>query len=82
MPWQSREDLSIRIQICRQQLAVTKHPQARDILQVMIENMEDRLEALSANCPSREDHDQSASLKTMTDPDDARDTTTRAISSR
>ncbi len=44
MSQENRTDLSLRLALCRRQLATAKDPQTRDILQVMIENMEDRLE--------------------------------------
>ena len=51
MPHEAPEDLSFGIAICRQQLAATTDPQTRDVLQVMIENMEERLDTLVGGHP-------------------------------
>ena len=43
---ENRQELSLRLALVRQQLSVATDPQSRDILHTMIENMEERLEAL------------------------------------
>ena len=60
MSQETREDLTLRIALCRRQLATATDPQTRDTLQVMIENMEERLEVLSAGDLGREGHDGAA----------------------
>ena len=46
MAEETLESLTIRLALCRRQLATTKEPLTRDVLHVMIENLEARLEAL------------------------------------
>ncbi len=47
MAEETLESLTIRLALCRRQLATTKEPLTRDVLHVMIENLEARLESLS-----------------------------------